>query len=298
MAEEKEQKDEHAHKEHEYSHEHKSSHEGGEHKSHTSHAGHVSRSSTGKNNASADVFYKVATVVFLILFALLVIRAFTMTGVAAPGTGSGQVQVPSAGAGNAGAGNTGTAPSAQKYDASKIDTSGDPVIGKNNAPVTMIYWYDYQCPYCKRFEQNTLPTLISNYVDKGKLKIVFKQYPFLGQDSVDASLVSFAVWNNYPDKWLKWEEQMFTKQDGENSGWGSMSDILNMTATLGMDPAKLQSDINANKAKYTQKMQSEQQQGQNNGVSGTPGFLVGTQSIVGAQPTTVFTQAIDQELKK
>src|SRR6185295_15016671 len=74
-------------------------------------------------------------------------------------------------------------------------TAEDPFIGKANAPLTMVYWSDYQCPFCKAVEvghpqiptQPSIPMLIKDYVDTGKLKIVFKDYPFLGQDSIAAA---------------------------------------------------------------------------------------------------------------
>jgi protein-disulfide isomerase len=67
---------------------------------------------------------------------------------------------------------------------SPINNSGDIYIGKASAPLTMTYWFDYQCPFCKRFEDNVIPNLITDYVNTGKLKIVFKDFPFLGNDSM------------------------------------------------------------------------------------------------------------------
>ncbi|MBI2023890.1 thioredoxin domain-containing protein [Candidatus Giovannonibacteria bacterium] len=67
-----------------------------------------------------------------------------------------------------------------------VDIKNEPFIGDPNAPVTIAYWSDFQCPFCQRFEQNTLPTLVDQYVKTGKVKIVFKDFQFLGPDSQDA----------------------------------------------------------------------------------------------------------------
>ena len=73
-------------------------------------------------------------------------------------------------------------------------TADDPYIGSLTTPVTIAYWSDYQCPFCKAVEVGgvpqitqppALPSVISNYVDTGKVKIVFKDFAFLGNDSTD-----------------------------------------------------------------------------------------------------------------
>lgn len=95
-------------------------------------------------------------------------------------------------------GNTagGQQPAAANVDIKDVKTANDPYIGKANAPVTLAYWSDYQCPFCKAVEVGgvqgisvsaSIPSLIKQYVDTGKLKIVFKDYPFLGEDSTTAA---------------------------------------------------------------------------------------------------------------
>ncbi len=81
-----------------------------------------------------------------------------------------------------------------KVNIKDVDIKNEPYIGNANAPVVMAYWMDYQCPFCRRFEQETLPTLIEKYVNTGKLKIVFKDFQFLGEDSQAAGLFANAVW--------------------------------------------------------------------------------------------------------
>jgi protein-disulfide isomerase len=67
------------------------------------------------------------------------------------------------------------APSAQTADASKAKTAGVPFVGQANAKVTFAFWSDYQCPFCKRFQNDAIEQTISDYVNSGKVKILFKE---------------------------------------------------------------------------------------------------------------------------
>lgn len=198
---------------------------------------------------------------------------------------------------------TGTNPQAQaapNVNIKDVDIKNEPSIGQENAPITMAYWLDYQCPFCKKFETDVLPTLMTNYVDKGKLKIVFKDFQFLGPDSQDAGLVENAVWDLYPDQFLKWHEAMYEAQDGENSGFGNMDSILKLISDKlpGIDANKIKAQVNAKKSEYQKELDDDKAEGGKFGVTGTPGFVIGTQSIQGAEPLNVFTQVIDAELGK
>ena len=93
-----------------------------------------------------------------------------------------------------GTGSTGSPQAAQKVDIKNVKIDGDPFIGQANAPVTIALWGDYQCPFCKRFEVETLPQIIKNYVDAGKVKVVFMDFTFLGNDSITAALYSRSIW--------------------------------------------------------------------------------------------------------
>ena len=113
---------------------------------------------------------------------------------------------------------------------------GEPYIGQANAqPVA--YWSDYQCPFCKQFELTVLPDLIKKYVDAGKIKIVFKDFPFLGNDSITAALYEHAIWDLYPDKFFVWREAMFKAQDQEgDQGFGNATSIDALDKTIsGID---------------------------------------------------------------
>src|SRR3989344_4315191 len=67
-------------------------------------------------------------------------------------------------------------------DVKDVKTDGDPFIGQADAPVTIVFWSDFQCPFCKSFVTETLSQIIENYVNPGKAKVVFMDFPFLGED--------------------------------------------------------------------------------------------------------------------
>lgn len=187
-----------------------------------------------------------------------------------------------------------------EVNANEIDTTGDPIMGDQNAPLTMVYWYDFQCPFCKKFEEETLQGLIDKYVNNSQMKIVFKDYAFLGPDSLDAALVSNAIWELYPQDYFAWQTAMTKNQDEENGGFGNMESIIKMIQEEfpQMDTSRIQETINNKKADYEAEISADTQEGQNNGVQGTPGFVIGTQSIFGAYPLENFVSIIDSELNK
>ncbi len=189
-------------------------------------------------------------------------------------------------------------PPAPPADIADVNLKDAAYIGQADAPVVMAYWFDYQCPYCKQEEESIFPQLIKDYVDPGKLKIVFKDFAFLGPDSDVASRAARAVWQVAPDKFRDWHKAMFDHQDQENAGWGSEDDILALTGTIpGIDVAKVKAVMADKESDFTTAMQADANEGYSMGVGGTPSFLIGKQMMVGAQPYEKLKAAIDAELK-
>lgn len=223
---------------------------------------------------------------------LAVIAVAILLPVALSGQGGGKVAGAQVNANVAAAPSTNTPTSTA--DISKVDVTNNPYFGDKNAPVTVAFWTDYQCPFCKRFDEQTLPTLIQQYVDKGEVKIVVKDFAFLGPDSDTAALAARAVWEVSPKNFLAWHEAMYDKQDAENGGWGNKDDVLALTKTIsGIDANKVAKLMDSKKDEYTKLIAADKSEASTMGVDGTPGFVIGKQLIAGAQPTATFTQAID-----
>jgi protein-disulfide isomerase len=207
------------------------------------------------------------------------------------------------------AGPTGTDgnPTAVEVDIKDVKTDGNPFIGKADAPVTIAFWSDFQCPYCKAFETGgvtgistpaALPQIIQNYVEAGKVKIVFMDFAFLGPDSTTASLYNRSVWNLYPEQYFAWRTAMYVAQDEEHAGFGNVASIDKLTATIpGIDAVKVAADVKANTATYQAMMDSDRAEAGKVGIQATPSFVIGKQVIAGAYPYPTFQAAIDLLLK-
>jgi protein-disulfide isomerase len=206
----------------------------------------------------------------------------------------------------AGSGPTPAQPSVNIKD---VKIAGEPYIGKVDAPVILAFWSDFQCPFCKAFETGgvpqiptpaAMPDIVKKYVDTGKVKVVFKDFAFLGNDSITAGEYGRAVWHLSPDQYFAWRTAMYKAQDAEgDQGFGDAAtiDTLIKTQFPKMDDAAIKSDITKNKSAYDSAMQADQAEGQSFGITGTPGFVTGTKEIDGAQPFSAFQAAIDPQLK-
>ena len=184
---------------------------------------------------------------------------------------------------------------AQAANVNKVALAGEPFIGRENAAITIAYWYDYQCPFCRRNEETVMPQIIKGYVDTGKAKIVFKDFAFLGADSRTLGKFSQAVWTVAPTKFYQWHKAVFDNQGTENTGWATHDKVMAITASvLGTtDATKVDQLATANGAAYQAKMDADQAEGVALGVTGTPAFIIGKRLIEGAQPYDAISEVID-----
>jgi protein-disulfide isomerase len=221
-----------------------------------------------------------------IVLAGVIIGAFAMVGISKMGGASGGEQ-------------------AAKVDIADVNIENDPYIGEKDAPVVLAYWSDYQCPYCKAVEMGhpqiptdpALPVLIKEYVDTGKLKIVFKDYAFLSEDSTTAAIWGRAVWDLYPTKYFTWREAMYTAQDEEHGGFGDEASIFALTKTItGIDANAVKTRVGTNTEAYLALIEADKAEGTSFGIQGTPGFITGTTLIPGAVSPEEFKAVIEAQL--
>ncbi|MHB1769683.1 MAG: DsbA family protein [Minisyncoccota bacterium] len=202
------------------------------------------------------------------------------------------------GAGSAGSPAAGAAPSVNIKD---VTTSGDPFIGQPNASTTIAFWSDFQCPFCKQFEVTTLPQIVQTYVNTGKVKIVFMDFPFLGPNSMVDAEYARAIWALYPSQYFAWRTAFYNQQPQENSlsAAANLVWITGVTKSIpGIDEVKVAAAVKANQAAYDAAINADKAEGQKFGVNATPSFIIGTQLIAGAYPYANFQAAIDSVLPK
>ena len=186
-----------------------------------------------------------------------------------------------------------------------IELGGHPVMGALDAPVTMYYWSEYQCPFCARFDAETFPKLIENYVTTGDVRVVFIEFPYIGADSMTAAVMNQCVWREVkesnPDAYWRWHSAVFEAQGTENSGWASKSNLLDLTRDVeGVSADAAEQCMARNRDAIEGNIETDGQRARALGISGTPGFIVHNREseqggkLVGAQPYDRFESAIQQ----
>jgi len=173
-------------------------------------------------------------------------------------------------------------------------------IGDPNAPVTIIEYSDFQCPFCGRFARETEPLLIRDYVETGKVRLIYRTFgDWIGPESLRAAEAAYCAGDQ--GKFWEFHDVLFYNQHGENQGAFSRERIDMMAQMLGLDMDAFGKCLDSHK--YRQQAMQDLKDGQAAGVKGTPSFLViapdGSQQFIeGAQPYPRFQEAIEAALQK
>jgi protein-disulfide isomerase len=168
-----------------------------------------------------------------------------------------------------------------------VDIAGSPVKGSPRAPVTIVVFSDFQCPFCGRAEP-TVKQLEDEYKDK--LKVVWKNQPLpFHPNAMPAAKAAMAA--NKQGKFWEMHDKLFSNQQ-------ALGDAIyaQYAKELGLDMAKFNADLNS--PEIAQSIQKDMQEGASLGANGTPTFFINGRQLVGAQPIDQFKQVIDDELKK
>lgn len=185
----------------------------------------------------------------------------------------------------------------------KISADDDPMKGNPDAPITIIEFSDFQCPFCAKFHETTLPLLEKNYITTGKVNFVYRDFPIesIHPNAVPAALAAecaddqgkfWMIHSMIFDTLRIWQDMESTK-----------------AANLFRDFA-IELDVNADEfdscmssGKYLNEIRGDLDDGRAYGVTGTPGFFVGNEEIgftklIGAQPFSSFQKVIDGQLNQ
>ncbi|WP_232688793.1 DsbA family protein [Halobacterium zhouii] len=184
-----------------------------------------------------------------------------------------------------------------------IDLAGHPIMGSLDAPLDVYYWSDYQCPFCRRFEQDAFPKLVRNHVQTGNVRVVFIEFPYLGEASMTAAVMNRCVWrqvrDDTPQAYWAWHSTVFEHQGSENSGWASRENLLDVTRGVeDVDASAVDECMQANRAEIESSIEADVEQASKFGIRGTPAFVIYNREadvagkLVGAQPYERFDEAI------
>ena len=181
-----------------------------------------------------------------------------------------------------------------------IDLAGVPTLGPADAPVVLVEFSDYECPYCIRHFNQTMPQITANYIRTGKIRYAFRDWPVdqLHPQAVRAHEAAHCAgeqkryWDMHP--------RMFGP-----SGSHTPERLLSVAREIGLDMAAYEACVASGRA--TPEIRATSEMAQEFGASGTPAFFIGVQNkgtqtvtlvhaLSGAQDYAVFAQAIDDVL--
>ena len=183
-----------------------------------------------------------------------------------------------------------------------VSIDDDPIRGKIDAPITIIEFSDFQCPFCARFHTQTLPVLLENYIDTGKVRLVYRDFPIQGIHPNALPAAMAADCSHEQGKYWEYHDKLFENQNQWNRlDTTSLIAIFNQYA-LAIDLDQEQFDDCITSGKYLNEIQHDLSDGREYGVSGTPGFFIGNDKIgfielKGAQPFENFKKIIDSQLR-
>ena len=176
---------------------------------------------------------------------------------------------------------------------------GSPILGSESAPVTIVEFGDYQCEACYHWFHNTRATLIDNYIETGKAKLVFVDLPFLGRDSPKAAHASYCA--DDQGKYWEYHTILYTFQEieGYDSGWANRDRLNSFAFTLDMNMDEFNDCMDS--SKYKIRVKANYNEAVKNGVQSTPTFIIissdgTTKKFAGAQPYSVFAATIESML--
>ena len=176
--------------------------------------------------------------------------------------------------------------------------NGSPILGSESAPITIVEFGDYQCEACYAWFHNTRDTLIDNYIETGKAKLIFVDLPFLGRDSPIAAQASYCA----EDQGQYWEyhTMLYTFQDGHpDSGWADRDRLNSFAFSLDMSIDEFNECMDS--SKYKKRVKANYDEAVKNGAQSTPTFIIISEDgkmeqFSGAQPYSVFSATIESML--
>lgn len=188
----------------------------------------------------------------------------------------------------------------------KVSVDDDPILGNSNAKITMIEFSDYECPFCKRYFDDTYSQIKKDYIETGKVKLVYRDLPLAFHQNAhkEAEAAECIREQGGDSVYFKFHDEIFTRTT--SNGLGLALDQLPVIANgLGLNGQALQTCLDS--GKYKAEVDKDIADAGKVGATGTPTFFIGKSSsngvitgtkLVGAQPFSAFKQVIDDELKK
>ena len=171
-----------------------------------------------------------------------------------------------------------------RYD---IPSEGFPSLGPEDAPIVVVEFSDFQCPFCKRFHDETFQQLLAAY--PGKIRFVYRHLPLTSVHSEAFPAAEASMCANEQDAFWQYHDKLFENQDKLGREL-----YLQIAGDLGLNGAAFEDCLNSQK--YKDVVQKDLDFALDLGAGATPTFFINGLAVVGAQPLAVFKQVIDKEL--
>ena len=176
--------------------------------------------------------------------------------------------------------------------------NGSPVLGNPNASITLVEFGDYQCHYCHVFFESIEGKIMKNYIETGKVKMIFKDYNIIGKDSVKASQGAHCA----NDQGLFWEyhDRLYSNWTGENNGWASGANLANYAQDIGLEMNQWTDCMS--QQKHSKTILDSNEDAKKLQLTGTPAFFIissdgQVSKLFGAQPFEVFERVFNEKLE-
>ena len=184
-------------------------------------------------------------------------------------------------------------------------TENEPVIGDEDAEVTMVYWTDYRCRYCERFITRAFQNLTANEVKDGDLRIVVKDLP-IQQSSEPAAIASSCVWRqtgkDAVDTYERWHETALTTDPSNVADQDSIVDLAE--SVTGVDADTLDNCMDQRASEYRSEANTDTQQANDYNIQGAPSALIYADdpgqgvTVLGARSYSRFSGVIDDQMSQ
>ncbi len=179
-------------------------------------------------------------------------------------------------------------PKPQQPSRVQVSIDDDPIRGLNDAPVTIIEFSDFQCPYCGRFFAQTMPLIEKNYIMTGKVRLIYRDFPLSFHQYAEKAAEA-ARCAGEQGKYWEYHDTLFNNQAALD-----ITSLEKYARKLALNETTFNSYLNS--GRMAPRVQKDLNDGLNYNISGTPTFFVNGVEVVGAQPYGVFEQVIDGEL--
>ncbi len=252
-----------------------------EHKAHEHHEHHEHHESQHKE--SNPWMY-----VSILLAVLLVVSLyFNFSVLAKVGSGNNQPSVPSVPSNNP----SNNQPNNNEPEFVQVSADDDEVLGNANAKVTIVEFSDFECPFCGRFYTDTLVPMKKDYVETGKVKFIYRDFPLSSIHPDAEKAAEAAECAGEQGKYYAMHDTLFANQQALD-----VTSLKGYASALGLDTAKFNSCLDS--GKMSSEVANDFQDGVTAGVQGTPTLFINGKKLVGAQPYNVVRAAIEAELAK